>query len=125
MDGAIPIGSGSRFYRIILWFFISALIYFPSGKTIIRYLPDVVYHAVQQPLDIHLDLAPQGEPVKTFVGTDVCEHRLYYGHPLWIDPAAFLTLDLLYHELGEVIAVRSDGNVQSSWTIGVEDRITG
>ena len=41
---------------------------------------------------------------------EVCEHRLYYGHPPLIDTVALLTLDLLYHELGEVDPIRPDGN---------------
>ncbi len=111
-----PIGAGFGFYRIVRWFLISILIYSSSSKAIIRYLPDVVYHAVQEPLDVHLDLAPQGEPVKAFMSTDVCEHRLYYGHPQWVDPATLFTLNFFYHELGEVHAIWSNGDIQGLWT---------
>ena len=113
MEVAIPIGPGCWFYRIILWILLSDLISSFSGKLIIRYLPYVMDHAVQQPLDIYLDLAPQGKPIKPFVGSDVCEYRLYDGHPLWIDSAPLFTLDLIYHELVEVHTIRSYGDRQA------------
>ena len=69
-----------------------------------------MYHAVQQPLYVYLDLAPQGEPVKPFMGSDICEYRLHYGHPLRINPSTLCTLDLLYHDLGEVVAIRCEGH---------------
>ena len=94
--------------------------YHPSlSEPIIRNLTDVVHHAVEQPLYVYLDPASQGEPVKPFVGADVCEHRLHDGHPQRIDPAALLTLDLFYHDFGEVITVRSEGNAQASWSTAV------
>ena len=59
----------------------------------------IVDHTVQEPLYVDLDLPPQCKPVHPFIGADIPEYLFYYGNPVGIDLPAFLTLDLLHHDL--------------------------
>ena len=65
--------------------------------------------AVQQPLDIHLDLASQREPVQALVTPDIGKHRLHYGQALRVDSTSRLGFDLLHNLFGETLA---NGNEQ-------------
>ena len=67
--------------------------YYPiscSLKAVICDLFDVVCINVQEPLDIDLDLSPQGEPVEPFVGANIPKDRLNNGHALGVDPCGLL-----------------------------------
>jgi hypothetical protein len=101
---------------------VSALVYLSDNQSFspplceaiakIHDLFDVVNHTVQKPLYVYLDLPSEDEPVKPLIGEDIPEDRLNDGHPLGVDFPAFLTIDLLNHEFGEVDPIRPDGDHQ-------------
>ena len=60
---------------------------------------DVMHHAIQQPLDIHLDLPAQGEPIHPLLSPDVGKHRLHHPQSFLVLPSAVIGVDLLHHVL--------------------------
>ena len=62
----------------------------------------VVNHAIEHPLDVHLDPAPQSKPIHAFMDFNVRKHRLNNGYTLRIDPAPLFAIDLRDHSLGQI-----------------------
>ena len=59
--------------------------YFRLGGAIICNLLYIVNHAVQKPLDINLDLSPEGKSVKALLSSDVGKDGFGHGETLRID----------------------------------------
>ena len=60
---------------------------------------DVMNHAVQQPLDIHFDFAPEGKTIQTFLSPDIGKNWFDYGEPLRVNLSSCLGVDLGGHSL--------------------------
>ena len=62
-----------------------------------------MHDAVEEPLDVHLALPPQGESVETQGRTDISEDRFYSGEPLIIDEATLQRIYFAFHLFGEAL----------------------
>jgi hypothetical protein len=83
------------------------------------YFLDIVDHAVEHPLDVHLGLTLQGEPIKSFVGAKVRKDRLDDRDPSHVDLSPLFALDLLHHELGEVDSIGREWNHKGLWATAI------
>ena len=80
------------------------------GIAVVGDLPYVVNHAVEQPLDIYFDLAPQSKAIEAFVRSDVGKDRLGYGYSSRVDPASLLRINLAGHPPGKIAKLNGNGN---------------
>ena len=62
-----------------------------------------MYRAVEEPLDIHLPFASEGESIEAEGGADVGKDRLRGWESLIIDETTFYGVDLPFHLLGEAL----------------------
>src|SRR5512134_1025966 len=67
------------------------------------HLADVMHHAVEQPLRVHLLLAAQAQPPEPVGAADVGEHRLDRPEPPAVLIAALLGVDLALHTRAGVV----------------------
>lgn len=65
--------------------------------------PDIVDHAVEFPLNVHLLLAPEGESTEAESVADVREDRLDSAHPPAVNMAAHGSVKLLDHSLRKAL----------------------
>ena len=65
------------------------------------YLQEVVYDAVEEPLDIHLPFASEGKSIESEGRADVGEDRFRGRESFIIDEATFYGIYLPFHLLGE------------------------
>lgn len=70
------------------------------SKAIIHDLFDVMDHAVQQPLDIYFDFAPEGKTVQALLSPEVGKNRFGYGEPLRVNLLSLVGIYLGGHSLG-------------------------
>ena len=70
----------------------------------IRQLLDIMHHAIQFPLSIHLGFSAQRKAVQTLVPAQVAEHRLHCRKAACDHLAAGVRIDFLLHHLDMVIA---------------------
>ena len=89
--------------------------YFRLGEAIIRDLFYVVYHAVQEPLDIYFDFSPKSKPVKALLSSDVGKDGFGHGEPLWVNLPPPFTINLAGHSLGKVGEFYPDGYPEISF----------
>ena len=66
-------------------------------------------HAIEQPLDIYFDLAPQSKTIQALMCPDVGKDGLSYGYSARIDLASHLSIDLAGHSLGKI------GKLNCNW----------
>jgi hypothetical protein len=67
------------------------------------HLQEVVYRAVEEPLDIHLPFASEGESVQAEGGTDIGKDRFRGRESFIIDETTLYGVDLPFHLLGEAL----------------------
>ncbi len=73
----------------------------------VRQLLDVVHHAIELPLPIHLRPAPQGEAGEPFVVAQVAEHRLHRRKAGRDHVLAGGRFDLRFHPVGMALLARA------------------
>ncbi len=72
------------------------------GKALVHNLFDVVNRAIQSPLDIYLDLPPEGKTVQALVSPDIGKNRFGSRKPLRVNLASLFGIDLGGHSLGQI-----------------------
>ena len=73
----------------------------------VRQLLDVVHHAIELPLPIHLRPAPQGEAGEPFVVAQVAEHRFHRRKASRNHVLAGGRVDLRFHPVGMALLART------------------
>ena len=80
------------------------------GKAVVSDFPYIVNYAIEQPLDIYLDLSPQSKAIQALVCPDVSKDRLSYGNAPRIDLSPLLCINLAGHSPGKVGKLNRKGN---------------
>ena len=80
--------------------------------SIVCYFLHIKYHAVEHPLNIDLDFAPESKVVQSLLSSDIGKDRLHNSHALRIYIATLITIDLFMHGLGIIILFSTDGYIQ-------------
>jgi hypothetical protein len=77
------------------------------------HLQEVMHSAVEEPLDVHLPFASEGEPIESEGGAYVGEYRLRGCESSIIDEAALHRIDLPLHLLGK--------GLREGWSTSLEE----
>jgi hypothetical protein len=67
------------------------------------YLEEVVYRAVEKPLDVHLSLSSEGKPIEPQGRANIGKYGLCRGESSVIDKTTREGVYLLFHLLGEAL----------------------
>ena len=67
------------------------------------YFQEIMYRAVEEPLDVNLLFPSQGKSIESQGRADISKDRFHRGESLVIDETTLHRIDLLFHLLGEAL----------------------
>ena len=85
---------------------------------IVHYFLNIMYHAIQHPLNVDFNLSSEGKAVHSLLGSDIGKHRFHDSHALRINLTTPVAVDLFKHGFGKIVLRCTHGNIQCS-TFGI------